>query len=984
MNSKRQVALAGMLLGLIVILGIAILGGYFQSDDPFTLSAGAEQPVNPALEPWQAELERHLDDAQSAVRVSLAKLPEMSLADIRFPTAGEVRRYQDNCRHYFEFRNIEIETYQQQTSDAAELRELVVELLKKYHQCAADLQEFDDTKPELQMLSQKVLEQRTDHLIPKLYATRLQTDWQNEEDRARMQQVANEAASAALPLVTRLEGRSSLLDCAKNSGATNVAPYVSQYLDVLVEWMESLPETSVESRFIWRWLIGLWGDAPTDQEHLEILKRLAHSARPDPWIVHLFAGRYYESLGWKARGKSWVSQVTAAGWTNLNELVSRAGRHYAYAWHLRPDFPEPAGHMISVVMGVNDLMFGSMSQWFQRSIDAEIDHGWAYRQYQWYLRPRWGTDYDDLLTFGEKCLDTGRFDTSAPQFLLHGLIRVQLSDFGQAESVFDLPRARPLLEKYLSAFWREVGEQPASDGSIETLPANSPLLRSKLAALCVKAGLYQDARRVLEGLPESNRWLRSAFDDCWESLDLGVAAAYASTEDDGFVQSVMRQVRNGFEPRTTPAEFQSLVDQLLSRESQSKNPNAKRFYEQALVIVRRAQAFAAGEWVPLTFDHDLAGWRVFADEWKVIDRDHVRLIDRRPNKLLQLDLLNHFPPPYVVDVTIEHHDRNFLLPDIGIVVGPRDMVSDSSRLTVRSFQIHSSLSYACVNGTQEGGAHLSGPIESAARHQLRVKVWPEAYSLYVDGALVLDQIDNRFAPTHWLGFGNGEPPQASGATNGEVELSHIRIRKLSYSSPPILHANDYTAFASNSAEHHARELAFDPEDVWAKYRWGATILAQEPQNEKALQEILAAVERCPRLHQHQAALFIGYGYQGQRKYSEAAEWLRRQEQLTPDHPGTLETLAIFLACCPDERLRNGSDALRLADRALNSGKGWNAHWARAAALAELNRFAEAETAIAEALRLAPNSHHEQLQQRRSEFQQRKPYRFPPSQSVTGE
>ena len=973
MDSKRQSVMAGVLVVLIAILYVAFMGGYFRSDEPFT----GNYPVDELLQPWQKELERQLDEAEPAVQSSLAKLPAMELLQIQFPTGNDVRRYQDNCRQYFEFRKVEIETYQRQTSDPAELQQLVIDLLTKYHRCAADLQEYDDALTDLQTLAQRVSDLKTDHPIAKFYAARLQADLKPEDHQALIQKTSQEVLSGSQPLITRLEARSSLLNCAKKSGDADLVPLVSQYLEVLVEWMESLPETSHESRFLWRWLIGLWDDAPSDMEHLQILERLVKSRRPDPWLIHLFAGRYYESIGWKARGVGWASQVSETGWKQLGNSLHRAGRHYAYAWHLRPDFPEPASHMISVVVGANEDRFGSTSQWFQRSINAEIDYGWAYRQFQWSLFPRWGGSTQEMWTFGEKCLDSGRFDTSAPQFLLHGFYRLQLEELGQSQSVMDVPGARPLLEKYLAAFWREVGEQPANDGSIEQLPSNVPLLRTKLAALCVKAGLYQEARRVLEGLPESNRWLPRAFGDCWESHSLGVAAAYASVEDDGLVRSVMHQVRQGFDPRTTPAEFQSLIDQLLSRESQSQHPQAKRFFEQALVIARRAQAFEAGEWVPLTFDHDLAGWRVVADEFQVIDKDRIRLLDHRRAKIVQLDLLNHFQPPYVVDATFEHRDRQIQLADIGVIIGPRDLVSEASQSVIRLFRLHGSMNSVSVVGMQEAGLGIVGPITPAPQHQLRVKVWSEAYSVYVDGAQVLTQVDNNFHPSAWLGIGNGNKISAAGVSNGEVELSHVRIRKLDYGSPPILQANDHASYASNLVEHHARELKFDPDDVWATFGLGVATLTQESQNETALKQIQAALERCPSLLQYQAALFIGYGYQGQRKFPEAAEWLRRQQQLAPDSPQLLQTLAIFLACCPDERLRNGAEALPLAERAcrVNNGNDWNAQWARAAALAELTRFNEAVAAINEAVRLAPNTEHDQLQKRRSEFQQRKPYRF---------
>ena len=115
MDSKRQSVMAGVLVVLIAILYVAFMGGYFRSDEPFT----GNYPVDQLLQPWQTELERQLDEAEPAVQSSLAKLPAMGLLRIQFPTGNDVRRYQDNCRQYFEFRKVEIETYQRQTSTAS-------------------------------------------------------------------------------------------------------------------------------------------------------------------------------------------------------------------------------------------------------------------------------------------------------------------------------------------------------------------------------------------------------------------------------------------------------------------------------------------------------------------------------------------------------------------------------------------------------------------------------------------------------------------------------------------------------------------------------------------------------------------------------------------------------------------------------------------------------------------------------------------------
>jgi len=91
--------------------------------------------------------------------------------------------------------------------------------------------------------------------------------------------------------------------------------------------------------------------------------------------------------------------------------------------------------------------------------------------------------------------------------------------------------------------------------------------------------------------------------------------------------------------------------------------------------------------------------------------------------------------------------------------------------------------------------------------------------------------------------------------------------------------------------------------------------------------------------------------------AEAREELRRAVQLSPDWPVALADLAFLLATAGDPALRDGREALRLAERAcsLTQRKAVTPLDALAAAYAEMGRFAEAVAAAREAIAVAKAS-----------------------------
>jgi len=111
--------------------------------------------------------------------------------------------------------------------------------------------------------------------------------------------------------------------------------------------------------------------------------------------------------------------------------------------------------------------------------------------------------------------------------------------------------------------------------------------------------------------------------------------------------------------------------------------------------------------------------------------------------------------------------------------------------------------------------------------------------------------------------------------------------------------------------------------------------------DEAIDSWLSAVRLQPELAEAQESL--GVAFYSQRKYSDAAAHLRSAAELQPDRVFVLNLRAVILATCPDDSVRNGADAIRLAERAKTLTKGQNVSVldTLSAAYAEAGRFPDA-------------------------------------------
>lgn len=127
----------------------------------------------------------------------------------------------------------------------------------------------------------------------------------------------------------------------------------------------------------------------------------------------------------------------------------------------------------------------------------------------------------------------------------------------------------------------------------------------------------------------------------------------------------------------------------------------------------------------------------------------------------------------------------------------------------------------------------------------------------------------------------------------------------------------------------------------------------------------------------------GAAYMALKKYKKADEDLRKAVELAPELPDATNRLAWFLATCPNEKFRNGEEAVKFAEAAVevSKSKEWSFLDTLAAAQAENGQFDKAIETAKKALELAPEKSKEECKTRLVTFEEKEAFRSDFSKSI---
>jgi tetratricopeptide (TPR) repeat protein len=157
-------------------------------------------------------------------------------------------------------------------------------------------------------------------------------------------------------------------------------------------------------------------------------------------------------------------------------------------------------------------------------------------------------------------------------------------------------------------------------------------------------------------------------------------------------------------------------------------------------------------------------------------------------------------------------------------------------------------------------------------------------------------------------------------------------------------------------EHFRAALEFraeESEKVWTEGHYGlAAALAKAGRPDEAIAEFRRVLDAEPDNANAQYNLGVILYERGKRR--EALSACRKAIALQPDDVVSTEQVAWILATCPEASLRNGREAVVLAERAveLSDGKTASVYSTLAAAYGEAGRFRDAVQASQRAIALA--------------------------------
>jgi protein O-mannosyl-transferase len=184
----------------------------------------------------------------------------------------------------------------------------------------------------------------------------------------------------------------------------------------------------------------------------------------------------------------------------------------------------------------------------------------------------------------------------------------------------------------------------------------------------------------------------------------------------------------------------------------------------------------------------------------------------------------------------------------------------------------------------------------------------------------------------------------------------------------------------DAIKHFAEAARLDPSFADA-HRQLAAALRQAGQAAEAaapLERAVALQPSSPGIHAELGALYTGLG-----RVPEAIAHYRQALQLDPALPGVLNNLAWLLGTHPNEAFRDGSEAVRLAERAVTLTERNQSLLlgTLAAAYAESGRFDDAVNTALEAIQVATAKGQTEVASKNREllaaYKERRPWREPP-------
>ena len=506
--------------------------------------------------------------------------------------------------------------------------------------------------------------------------------------------------------------------------------------------------------------------------------------------------------------------------------------------------------------------------------------------------------------------------------------------------------------------------------------------RSLFLSVAIRSEHHQAARNFLDaidGLGEEINEKAYYVVGISHRLPLDRARVRALTSPAGETFLHLEKLLNGntLDNKERIDEAQTFLDTSIERSREEEADVYFRDLRQRLTAIRER---LNTNWRPLTFEAGADKWapRRYDQNWGkhfvAENPQSLVMTQAMPHQQMMLLHKGHFPAPYMVEVEIESLSEPLQVAKVtpGILIANAGLEVDPSGI----YNLRHKVFYVDQRRGRVGAYDLPGhwkfrqiPLLREV-NRLRVKVWPGYYAMHVNGAPVLLKADENFDPQQ--SFALGLIPDDN--LINKFRFRNCRIKPINYPPPPT------TTDSEELIAYYTKVIDLDPEEGAAYMKRGQAQLKKKT-FAAAESDLQAAVKHGVGANQSIAIDALGNAYNMQGKHKQALVQFR--EGLRTCRPEQryifLTNLGWYLATCPDDELRNGAEALKLAQEANKTWKGQGPYIASslAAAYAETGNFVEAVAWAEKCVKASAPEDKEEEQASLELYRQGKPFRDVP-------
>lgn len=263
---------------------------------------------------------------------------------------------------------------------------------------------------------------------------------------------------------------------------------------------------SGEERMMSFRLMNKLGSYFNDSERRRVADALAADDQVPAFITQLADGATHIEEAWDARGSGYANTVTEEGWKGFKTHLDAARAALTASWEAQPGLPEAATEMITVAKG-RSIERNETRKWFDRAVAAQFDYAEAYWGLYDALMPRWCGSIDQMLSLGQECIDTGRFDTKVPLQYFYILMDAS-KEYDYESDIYQRSDVLENLERILDGYRER--------GNLDEFKMQG--VASFVAAAAVRGGNYTLAYRALKdiGFQINRAYAEDRLGTLWE------------------------------------------------------------------------------------------------------------------------------------------------------------------------------------------------------------------------------------------------------------------------------------------------------------------------------------------------------------------------------------------------------------------------------------------------------------------------------------